>query len=233
MPTTAVPGPDQTTAAAPRVAAVILAAGSGTRLGGTAKALIRIAGVPLVRRQIDALRGAGVADIVVVTGTHHDAIEQVIAPVGARVVRNDDAARGQATSVRLGLQTVDARAPAVMLVLCDQPMLTSTDLAHLLSAFDGRGAQHDFVVPWVHGAGRGNPVVASRRAVQAILDSTAFVACRDYMDAHPASVLRMETANDHYVVDIDRAQDLVEVAARLGCEVTMPAEGGLLQEPSA
>jgi hypothetical protein len=33
----------------------------------------------------------------------------------------------------------------------------------------------------------------------------------------------LDTANDHYIVDIDRTQDLVDVAARLGCEVTLPA----------
>jgi len=61
------------------------------------------------------------------------------------------------------------------------------------------------------------------RRVQAILTSGRYVGCRDYMDVHPEIILRMDTANDHYIVDIDRAQDLVDMAARLGCEVTLPA----------
>jgi len=207
-----------------RVAAVILAAGSGSRLGGTAKALIRIDGVPLVRRQIDTLRAAGIADILVVTGQYHRAIAQVLAPTGVRLVHNPHAARGQALSVRLGLQAVDTRADAVMVVLCDQPLLTPADLIDLIAAWsDQRAVDHDFMVPWVAGKGRGNPVLASRRVVQSILASGRYQALRDYMDAHPESILRLDTANDHYIVDIDRTQDLVDVAARLGCEVTLPA----------
>ena len=205
------------------MAAVILAAGSGTRLGGTAKALIRIDGVPLVRRQIDALQVAGITDILVVTGDHHGAIAQVLAPTGVRLVHNADVAGGQGMSVRLGLQAVDTQADAVMVVLCDQPLLTPADLADLVDAWsDHRGGDHDFVVPWVAGERRGNPVLASRRAVQAILASDRYQALRDYMDAHPESIVRMDTVNDHYIVDIDRAQDLVHVADRLGCEVTLP-----------
>lgn len=215
--------PGQAASAPLRMAAVILAAGSGTRLGGTAKALIRVGGVPLVRRQIHALRAAGVTDIVVVTGAHHDAIASVLAPTSARLVRNDDAARGQAGSVRLGLQAVAPQSDGVIVVLCDQPLLTSADFLDLLAAFAKRGATHDFVVPWVDGTRRGNPVLASRHAVRAILVSDRHVGCREYMDAHPQSVLRMDTANDHYVVDIDEPRDLVDVAARLGCDVTLPA----------
>lgn len=205
-----------------RLVAVILAAGQGSRLGGVAKALIGIDGTALVRRQIDALRGAGVADIIVVTGGHHDAIAAVVAPTGVRVVHNRDAAQGQGSSVRLGLQAVDGTADGVLLVLCDQPLLTSADLRELVAAFRQRAEHHHFVVPRVDGARRGNPVLASGSVVRTIVADESYPACRDYMDAHPESVRFMDTPNDHYVVDIDQAQDLVDVAARLGCDVCLP-----------
>lgn len=210
-----------------RVAAVILAAGSGSRLGGTAKALIRIDGVALVQRLIAAVQGAGIRDVVVVTGDYHDAIAQLVTPAGARVVRNADAAKGQATSVRLGLrhagQQPGAAAQAVMLLLCDQPLLTSADLLDLIDAFERRPCG-EFVVPRLPSQRRGNPVLASRQAVQAILASNTYVACRDYMDAHPESVYYMDTDNDHYLVDMDVPQDLVSVRARLACTVELPPE---------
>lgn len=205
------------------VAAVILAAGSGSRLGGTAKALIRIDGMPLVQRLIVAVQGAGIPDLLVVTGHYHDAIAQVVAPTGVRVVRNPDAVKGQAGSVRLGLQHTDRQAGAVMVVLCDQPLLTSGDLVALVDAF-GRRASGKFVVPRVNGRGRGNPVMVSRNAVQAILASATYVACRDYMDAHPALVSYLDTGNDHYAIDIDVPQDLAVVRSRLSCTVELPEE---------
>ncbi len=203
-----------------RVAAVILAAGSGTRLGGTAKALIRIDGLALVQRLIAAVQGAGITDVLVVTGDYHDAIAQVVSATGARVVRNSDAAKGQGGSVRLGLQYANAQADAVMLLLCDQPLLTSADLVDLMDAF-GRRASGEFMVPRVDAKRRGNPVMASRRAVQAILASPTDVACRDYMDAHPELVSYLDTHNDHYVIDIDVPQDLATARARLACTVEL------------
>ena len=43
-----------------RIGAVLLAAGEGRRMGGVAKPLIRLQGVPLISRQLVALSGAGV-----------------------------------------------------------------------------------------------------------------------------------------------------------------------------
>ena len=48
-----------------RIGAVLLAAGEGRRMGGVAKPLIRLQGVPLISRQLVALSGAGVDEVVV------------------------------------------------------------------------------------------------------------------------------------------------------------------------
>ena len=48
--------------------AVVLAAGQGSRLGHRPKSLIELAGIPLIRRQLIALSGAGVDQLVVVLG---------------------------------------------------------------------------------------------------------------------------------------------------------------------
>jgi molybdenum cofactor cytidylyltransferase len=58
-----------------RVGAVLLAAGEGLRMGGVAKPLITLQGVPLINRQLIALSGAGVDEVVVVTGYARDAVE--------------------------------------------------------------------------------------------------------------------------------------------------------------
>ena len=49
--------------------AVVLAAGQGSRLGHRPKSLIELAGIPLIRRQLIALSGAGVDQLVVVLVT--------------------------------------------------------------------------------------------------------------------------------------------------------------------
>ncbi|MCU1376419.1 MAG: hypothetical protein JWO68_3705 [Actinomycetia bacterium] len=97
-------------------AAVLLAAGGGTRFGGDGhKLLAPFRGRPLVAWALDA---AGVLDeLIVVTG----AVDLDL-PAGARRVHNPRWAEGQATSLAAG---VDAAAghDAVVVGLGDQPLI--------------------------------------------------------------------------------------------------------------
>jgi choline kinase len=63
-----------------RIGAVLLAAGEGRRMGGVAKPLIRLQGVPLISRHLIALSGAGIDEVVVVTGHGRSAIEEQVRP---------------------------------------------------------------------------------------------------------------------------------------------------------
>ena len=58
--------------------AVVLAAGQGSRMGYRPKCLLEIAGVSLIRRQLIALSGAGVDQLVVVLGHYADLIRPLI-----------------------------------------------------------------------------------------------------------------------------------------------------------
>ena len=79
---------------------VILAAGKGARLNGTAadrpKCLVKIGGVSLLKRQIDALRAAGVRDIVVVVGYQADRVRRE-AGAEVTIVENPRSRRGAAS----------------------------------------------------------------------------------------------------------------------------------------
>ena len=61
-----------------RVGAVLLAAGEGSRMGGVPKCLMSLAGVPLINRHLIAMSGAGIDEVVVVTGYYHQQIEPAV-----------------------------------------------------------------------------------------------------------------------------------------------------------
>ena len=60
------------------IGAVVLAAGQGSRLGYLPKSLIEVGGIPMIRRQLIALSGAGIDEVVVVLGHYGDQIRPVI-----------------------------------------------------------------------------------------------------------------------------------------------------------
>ena len=92
------------------VGAVLLAAGAGARLGGRPKALLELGGVPLILRQLIALSGAGVDEVVVVLGHHADAVEAAVRAFPITLVHNPAPDDGQASSVRIGLQALSPQA---------------------------------------------------------------------------------------------------------------------------
>lgn len=113
-----------------RCAAVVLAAGSSSRLGQP-KQLVQFEGETLLQRTIHLAQQAGASPILVVTGAAREAIEPRIAPPVC-VVHNAAWQTGMASSIRAGLQALPSQVEAVMMLVCDQPTLYVEHLQALM-----------------------------------------------------------------------------------------------------
>ena len=204
------------------VGAVLLAAGEGRRMGGVAKSLITLQGVPLISRQLVALSGAGVDEVVVVTGYASREVEQKVQSFPVTLVHNPLHAEGQEGSVRLGLAALSGEFDAVFVMPSDQPLTAADDLIELISAFKKRPAGH-VVIPVVNGQ-RGNPIVLDEVALEEILTSDTNLACRHLTDNNPELVHVYETDNTHFITDLDTADDLQVLVERTGWRLEMPAQ---------
>ena len=210
------------------VGAVLLAAGEGRRMGGVAKSLITLQGVPLISRQLVALSGAGVDEVVVVTGYASREVEQKVQSFPVTLVHNPLHAEGQEGSVRLGLAALSGEFDAVFVMPSDQPLIAADDLIELISAFKKRPAGH-VVIPVVNDCGvqlrqRGNPIVLDEVALEEILTSDTNLACRHLTDNNPELVHVYETDNTHFITDLDTADDLQVLVERTGWRLEMPAQ---------
>lgn len=203
-----------------RVGAVLLAAGEGARMGGVAKPLIRLQGVPLINRQLIALSGAGVDEVVVVTGHAREAIEAQVQDFPVTLAHNPAYAEGQQGSVRVGLAALSGHFDAVFVVLADQPLIGSADLTELMAAFKKRPAGN-VVVPVVGGQ-RGNPIVIDDVARSQILASDTNLGCRHLIERQPELVHVHETSNTRFITDLDTLQDVQQLAQRTGWRLELP-----------
>ncbi len=195
--------------------AVLLAAGEGSRMGSVPKSLLALDGEPLIHRHLSALSEAGLDEIIVVTGYHHEAIEAALFADGVRVVRNPAPQRGQQSSVRLGVGALGQGFNLVMVVLADQPLIDAADHDELTRAFAQRPAGAGVMYPQV-GDQRGNPVLFSGEVVARMLDSGDDADFRRFIDAHPAVVYRYPTSNTHFIIDLDTPEDIAAFAQRTG-----------------
>ncbi len=189
-------------------------------MGGVAKPLIRLRGVPLISRQLVALSGAGVDEVVVVTGHAREAVEKQVQSFSVTLVHNEAHAQGQDGSVRAGLGALSGSFDAVFVMPCDQPLIGADDLIELIGAFKRRTAGH-VVVPVVDGQ-RGNPILIDESAHAQILSSATNLACRHLIERQPELVSVYETRNTRFVTDLDTLEDVQTLARRTGWQLELP-----------
>jgi CTP:molybdopterin cytidylyltransferase MocA len=204
------------------VGAVLLAAGSGSRIGHKPKSLLELGGVPLIRRQLIALSGAGVDEVVVVLGHHAELIEPVVQDFPVTLVRNLNPDDGQVSSQRLGLAALTGKLDAVIVALADQPLINAQDITALIGAWKKRPEGAAVMFPRVGGE-RGNPLIFSAEVLAQILVGEAHVGCRQWQATHPETVAPFDTDNRRYRVDIDTLDDLERFARDTGHSLRWPA----------
>ena len=139
------------------LAAVVLAAGAGTRFGGPKQRL-------LLPRVLERVRESGLEEVVVVEGAHPLAVE------GVRVVSCPDWERGPGASLRCGLTRLATNVQAAVVVLADGPDLAPGAVRRVTAAW--RAGSGD-VVAASYGGERGHPVVIARAAWRTIPDHGA------------------------------------------------------------
>ena len=196
-----------------RIAAVILAAGRSTRMGGPNKLLAEIGGRPLVRIAVEEALASRARPVLVVTGHQRDTVEAALAGLKIERVHNPDFADGLSTSVRAGLGAVLADADGAVIGLGDMPQVRADLIDRLIAAFDPeRGAL--VVVPTIDGK-RGNPVVWSRRFFPELMALDGDVGARHLITRYPEAVAEVPVADNAALVDVDTPDALKRVKAEI------------------
>jgi molybdenum cofactor cytidylyltransferase len=119
-----------------RIAALILAAGSSRRMGSP-KALLPLAGKPMIARVVETVCSIReIQPIVVVTGHAADDVVAALKEFDLHYIHNPNHASGEMlSSVKLGLAWLQPHCDAFFLILGDQPLIPIATYQSLLSAF--------------------------------------------------------------------------------------------------
>jgi molybdenum cofactor cytidylyltransferase len=185
------------------ISALVLAAGEGTRFGGT-KQLEILRGKPLVQHAVDAASRGGVDEVVVVLG--HDALrvrDALDLPEGARFVVNDRYAQGQSTSLAAGLRALDPRSEAAVVLLADQPGVRARHVRSLVTAFEADPSEI-LRIRFRDGPG---PAILARSVWDEAMALTGDTGARALIEAEPDRERRLEVDEDA-PPDVDRRSDL-------------------------
>jgi len=196
-----------------RIAAVILAAGRSTRMGGPNKLLADIGGRPLIRIAAEQALASRARPVIVVTGHQREQVEAALGELDVTCVHNLNFAEGLSTSVKAGLAAVPDDADGAIVCLGDMPQVSAALIDRLIAAFDPeRGAL--VVVPTIGGK-RGNPVVWARRFFPELMALDGDVGARNLIQRYPEAVAEVPLTDTAALVDVDTPEALVKVRAEL------------------
>jgi bifunctional UDP-N-acetylglucosamine pyrophosphorylase / glucosamine-1-phosphate N-acetyltransferase len=179
------------------VAAIVLAAGKGTRFrSDQAKVLHRAAGRTLVGHVLEALRPLGLAQVIVVVGHQADEVraevESLEIPGLTTVVQADQ--RGTGHAVQQAVPALADSIDRVMVLAGDTPLITTAWLERLLAdGVEGAGAM--LTAQLVDPSGYGRVLRDREGAVEGIVE---------HKDASPAQLMVGEINAGMYVVERGR-----------------------------
>lgn len=209
------------------IAGILLAAGSGSRLGRP-KALVEFGGRTLAERGVALLTDGGADPVLIVVGA------VPVSVPGARTVHNPDWETGMGSSLAVGLRALSGLelpgtdpsgtklsgpgAEAALIALADQPLVGTESVRRLIAAFRG-GAS--VAVAAYDGKPR-NPVLIAREHWPEVLKTaTGDTGARPFLRAHADLVTFVECGDTGTPEDIDTPEDLT----RLGGDPDAPAAG--------
>jgi molybdenum cofactor cytidylyltransferase len=196
-----------------RIAAVVLAAGRSTRMGGPNKLLAEIGGRPLVRIAADEALASRAKPVIVVVGHQRGEVEKALAGLPVELVYNPDFAEGLGTSLKAGIAAVPADAEGAIVCLGDMPQVDAGLIDRLVAAFDpDRGAL--VVMPTFAGK-RGNPVLWSRRFFPDLMAIEGDVGARHLIGRYGEAVVEVPVEGKAALVDVDTPEALLGVRAEI------------------
>lgn len=194
-----------------QVAAVVLAAGRSSRMGGPNKLLAELNGKKLVRIVAEQALASHARPVIVVTGHQRAEVEEALKGLSVTFARNDNFAEGLSTSVKAGIAAVPENVDGAVVCLGDMPLVDAALIDRLIGAFaPDRGSL--IALPVSNGR-RGNPVLWSRRFFGELLTLEGDVGARALVERHSEMVAEVPVDGTSAFLDID-TPDALEAARR-------------------
>ncbi|BCM93386.1 purine catabolism protein PucB [Abditibacteriota bacterium] len=196
----------------PRVAAVVLAAGSSSRLGQP-KQLIEFEGQTLIRRTVGTVIASMVDLVVVTTSVNGIGFEEELEGMKWTRAVVENPQLGQSESVKAGLHAVEARGgfDAILLTPCDLPLLSISHLNELIATY--QSGKWDIVASR-YGGTLGAPLIVGRELWPELHELRGDVGVRKILPAHLQTTAAVMWEEGKF--DIDTPKDIKMLTSRGG-----------------
>jgi CTP:molybdopterin cytidylyltransferase MocA/ADP-ribose pyrophosphatase YjhB (NUDIX family) len=181
------------------VTAIVLAAGTSSRMGQP-KQLLPFEGKSLVRRAAEAAIGSKARQTLVVTGAASPQVDAELAGLAVMLVHNDAYAEGMSTSLKAGLRAVRPEVDAVVVLLADQPFISSEIIDGLI---DLHALTEAKIVRPRYGGEPGNPVLWDQSLFRELMEQTGDQGGRALLQEYRDEVVWLDLPDARLQTDVD------------------------------
>jgi molybdenum cofactor cytidylyltransferase len=192
--------------------AIVLAAGPSERFGAENKLLADIGGEALIRVVVRAVMGAGIGDVVVVTGCDEERVAGALEALPLRSAHNANWRAGMGTSIAAGIAALDVSNEGAFVVPGDMPRLTSALFQRLAAAFEGSG-RRAIVFPANAAGEQRNPVLWPKRFFPQLMTLSGPKGAKPLLQALGSECLAVTVEDPAILEDIDTQDDLQTLRA--------------------
>ena len=182
---------------------MVLAAGESKRMG-KAKLLLPFRGKTIIETIIQNVLRSKVDKVLVVLGSDKEKIREKIKNFSLEFAFNPDYRSGMLSSIQAGFRALPEKAQAVLIILGDQPSVSSEVINKIISAY--KKTDKGIVLP-VYKKERGHPVLIETKYRKEIERLSPQTGLRELVYNRPDDILEVEVETSSVVRDIDDAED--------------------------
>ncbi|MCP4583614.1 MAG: nucleotidyltransferase family protein [candidate division Zixibacteria bacterium] len=187
---------------------VILAAGEGKRIGKN-KALIKIDGTSFLELVTDSLRDGGCDSIIVVGGASSDEVKKLSEKLGVIFVLNENWQKGQFSSLKTGLSSINEKQSRLMITLVDHPFVNQNTYHRLIKeSFDNP----DHIIIPIYEARRGHPIIIPKLIIDEVISAPDDSILRDIIFNHKELIHELVVEDPGILRDIDVKEDIIKMS---------------------
>lgn len=202
--------PRPPTSAAPNIAAVIMAAGTSSRMGGRNKLLETIGGTSMLRLTVESVLASQAHPVVVVTGRDAEDVKEALSGLDVALAHNADFEEGMSSSLRVGLEALDEDIDGALICLGDMPFVECSDMDKLIAAFD-EDEGRTICLPVYQGKW-GNPVLWSHQYFREMAAVSGDKGARELLHTYAERICEVPAKNDGVMRDFDTPEAIKAIS---------------------
>ncbi|MFL5627946.1 MAG: NTP transferase domain-containing protein [Ktedonobacteraceae bacterium] len=211
----------------PSTAAIILAAGSSSRMGeGRHKLLLPLNERPVLAHVIEATLASRARPIVIVLGHQAEQVRSQIASyvehTAITLIENPDYLQGMSTSMHIALEVLASNdyknkytgleVDSALITLGDQPLITAQIIDALIDAWHKTGKR---IVAPLYAGKRGNPTLFAACLFAELQEVSGDEGGRSVLARHKQELETVELGNETASYDVDTWEAYQQVVSTL------------------